>query len=176
MNLTFGTKMSSVKKPLLFSHEHIVSRKRTCILLHTLSTHLCLYLSIHVIPNHFTAKVTNFTKSLKFSCFNVKSRVTKSFSKVDFLSFYSHSTWKTTKKKIHDFGENVYILMYFTSFYLGAGTMQHPMYYCNRLGIWGYILKVGTLILELDFCVFRSTAFWLLSPKNYTIYVFFFFS
>ena len=60
MNLTFETKMSSVKKPLLFSHEHIVSRKRTCILLHTLSTHLCLYLSIHVISNHFTAKVTNF--------------------------------------------------------------------------------------------------------------------
>ena len=114
-------------------------------------------------------------KSLKFCCFNVKSRVTKSFSKVDFLSFYSLSTWKTTKKKIHDFGENFYILMYFTSFYLGAGTLQHPMYYCNKLGIWGYFFKVGTLILELDFRVFRSTAFWLLSPKNYTIYVFFHF-
>ena len=50
-------------------------------------------------------------KPLKFSCFNVKSRVTKSFSKVDFLSFSSHSTWKTTKKKFHDFGENFYILI-----------------------------------------------------------------
>ena len=50
--------------------------------------------------------------------------------------------------------------------------MQHPMYYCNKLGILGHILKVGTLILELDFGVLRLIAFSLLPPKDYTIYVF----
>ena len=96
--------MLSVNKLFLFSHEHIVSRKE-----------LVYYKRFPLI----------FVYVFQYI-----------FKKVDVLSFHSHSTQKTTTKKSMTLVKK-FVLMYFYFFLSrcrGAGTMQHPVYYCNRLG------------------------------------------